>query len=102
MTTGSTTTPRAAAPQVPRFVKKLGAIGLLAGSLLFVRPSEMPGTHGRTGTQVAMGSSRIDGPTFTVATLVAREPVAGPPLAARPHAAREHEPSTDVERGRPL
>jgi hypothetical protein len=82
MTTG-TTTPRAAVPQVPRIVKRFGAVGLLALALLFVRPREMPGTHSSTTARAAAADVVVREPAFTVATLVSREPVAGPPVAAR-------------------
>jgi hypothetical protein len=85
MTNGSTTTPRAAAPQLPRFVKRLGVVGLLAVALLFVHPSQMPGAPAGATELAREGAARAGHPTFTVATLVAREPLAGPPLAARAH-----------------
>jgi hypothetical protein len=85
MTTGSTTTPRAAAPQLPRFVKRLGAVGLLALALSFVRPFQMPGRSEAMTGRAAVGASSEGEPAFTVAKLVGREPLAGPPLAARAH-----------------
>ena len=76
MTTGSTTTPRAAAPQLPRIVKKLAAVAFLALALLFVRPCEMPQASQAGRARAAAGSRRA--PTvFTVATLEAHELVAG-------------------------
>ena len=83
MTTG-TTTPRAAVPQMPRIVKKLGAVALLALALLFVRPCQMPGAPGGGAARAAALDGGVREPIFTVATLVTREPVAGPPAAARP------------------
>jgi hypothetical protein len=80
--TGSTTTPRAAVPQVPRIVKKLGAVGFLALALLFVRPCEMPGAAG-SGSYRAAAGSRTARATFTVATLRAHELVGDPARTAR-------------------
>src|SRR5439155_21200285 len=56
MTTGSTTTPRAAASQPSRLVKRLGAVSLLALALLFVRPSEVPVGQGSSPIHMALGS----------------------------------------------
>ena len=99
MTTG-TTTPRAAVPQMPRIVKKLGAVGLLALALLFVRPSELPDRHAPGAAQAAGPDASAREPVFTVATLVGREPVAGPPVAARP--AISHPEPTHALSRRPL
>ena len=97
MTTGSTTTPRAAAPQLPRFVKRLGAVGLLALALLFVHPSQMPGQSAGTTVRAAASISGAGHP-FTVAKLVDRETLAGPPLAARPHLRSAGVPAREPKR----
>ena len=101
MTTGSTTTPRAAAPQVPRIVKKLGAVAFLALALLFVRPCEMPQASQADQAQAAAGS-RAAPAAFTVATLEAHELVARSAPASRPGSKpSSFDPLSDLA-GRPM
>ena len=104
MTTGSTTTPRAAAPQVPRIVKKLGAVAFLGLALLFVRPYETPSAPGGAATRAAT-DSRGTPAAFTVATLRAHE-LAGTralrALTARPASRASSFGIAGASAGRPL
>jgi hypothetical protein len=83
MTTGSTTIPRAAAPQLPRIVKKLGTVGCLGLALLFVRPCQTPAAPGGAAAR-AVADSRGTPATFTVASLRAHELVGTRARSARP------------------
>jgi hypothetical protein len=71
MTTGSTTTPRAAAPRLPRIVKKLGTVGCLGLALLFVRPCQTPAAPGGAAAR-AVADPRGAPATFTVAAPLVR------------------------------